>query len=101
MIDWIAPENVEYCAVRAADCHYLVFNWSVTESSTPGVYDFVSLDGDGDGHPGIAMYSGPFLGFSAVFSGTLTAVPLPAAVWLFGSGLIAIAGLACSRKAVY
>ena len=35
----------------------------------------------------------------AVYTGDISAVPVPAAVWLFGSGLIGLAGFARRRKA--
>jgi len=37
-------------------------------------------------------------GASFALAGTLTAVPVPAAVWLFGSGLLGFAGVARRRK---
>lgn len=60
-----------------------------------------SADGNGDGVMGIPMASGgPFQGFSANINANLTptAVPAPAAVWLFGSGLIGLLGVARRRK---
>lgn len=48
-----------------------------------------------DGINGIPMIDGPFNGFSANFN--LQVVPIPAAFWLFGSGLIGLFGFA--RKA--
>jgi hypothetical protein len=36
----------------------------------------------------------------AVHSGDVSAVPIPAAVWLFGSGLLGLIGIARTRKAV-
>lgn len=36
----------------------------------------------------------------ALVMSSLSAVPVPAAVWLFGSGLIGLAGIACKRKAI-
>lgn len=71
------------------------------------VWLFVSTDDDGDGTLGIPMASGgpfenPLLGsynFNFNMHGTLTAVPIPAAVWLFGSGLLGLIGAArCKRK---
>lgn len=49
--------------------------------------------------PGMA--DGPFPGFHASFSGdagTVSAVPVPAAVWLFGSGLVGLVGVARRKK---
>jgi hypothetical protein len=36
---------------------------------------------------------------STSFSGSITAVPVPAAIWLFGSGLLGIIGIGRSKKA--
>jgi hypothetical protein len=51
---------------------------------------------DGDGVMGIPMQTGgPFAGFSANMTSTPDAViPVPAAVWLFGSGLMGLAAVA-------
>jgi len=50
------------------------------------------------------MDNGPFSGQLPLFEGTGSldapaAVPVPAAVWLFGSGLVGLAGVARRRKA--
>lgn len=58
-----------------------------------------ATDGDSDGIPGIAMTAGPFTGFSPYFSGAVT-VPVPAAAWLFGSGLAGLVGVARRRRKV-
>ena len=49
---------------------------------------------------GIPMANGPFTGQIATFAGTGTAtvVPVPAAVWLMGSGLLGLVGVARRRK---
>jgi hypothetical protein len=58
-----------------------------------------SVDGDADGTPGIKMVpGGAFPGFEANFNANLTptpdaVVPVPAAVWLFGSGLLGLVGI--------
>jgi hypothetical protein len=63
-----------------------------------------SVDGNGDGIMGIPMnMGGPFPGFNANFNANMSpvppaAVPVPAAVWLFGSGLIGLLGVAKRRK---
>lgn len=67
-----------------------------------------SVDGNGDGVSGIPMAAGsPFAGLNANFNANLNptpclltgcSVPVPAAVWLFGSGLIGLFGVAKRRK---
>lgn len=44
------------------------------------------------------MPAGPFAGFQPTFNGTATVVPVPAAAWLLGSGLLGLVGVA-RRKA--
>lgn len=64
----------------------------------------VSVDGNADGVMGIPMPTGgPFAGFNANFNANLTAtpdavVPIPAAAWLFGSGLLGLVGIARRKK---
>ena len=63
--------------------------------------------GSDDGIGGSPMDNGPFSGYNANFDLTTvtvtaitpSAVPVPAAVWLFGSGLLGLAGVARRRKA--
>lgn len=50
-----------------------------------------------DGVLGLQMIDGPFKTFNANFNFT-TAVPVPAAVWLFGSGLLGLVGVARRKK---
>jgi len=72
--------------------------WDINEFSV------TTLDGDGDGIPGNAVLDGLFTGFSLAFDGDLTGqtvetvVPIPAAAWMFGSGLVGIVGLGWRRK---
>ncbi|MFZ5621977.1 MAG: VPLPA-CTERM sorting domain-containing protein [Pseudomonadota bacterium] len=61
--------------------------------------------GDGVGVGGNPMADGPFQGYNANFDITsititdITTIPVPAAAWLFGSGLLGLVGVARRRKA--
>ncbi|HYA38125.1 MAG TPA: VPLPA-CTERM sorting domain-containing protein [Candidatus Methylomirabilis sp.] len=62
------------------------------------VWGLASVDGNGDGVMGIPMaVNGPFAGFNANFS-AYAPVPVPAATWLFGSGLVGLFGVARRRR---
>lgn len=88
-------------------------NWNTVSLCTPGVNCIGNALSGGapsidDGIAGSPMLDGPFPGFNVNFdigSGNsltvtqVSAVPVPAAVWLFGSGLIGLAGLARRKKA--
>jgi hypothetical protein len=68
------------------------------------VWMMASTDGNGDTVMGIPMPAGgPFEGFNANFNATMSptpdaVVPVPAAVWLFGSGLLGLVGVARRKK---
>ena len=51
-----------------------------------------AIDVDSDGIRGYNMVTGPFAGFNVVMDVSIE-TPVPAAVWLFGSGLLAMTGL--------
>ena len=70
------------------------FDWS-TGSSIPVVAIF---NNDGSAGPGVPMVVGPFPGQAPTWQGTVSAVPVPSAVWLFGSGLIGLVGFARRKK---
>jgi len=60
---------------------------------------FVDLDAPGFEGGGAASIGDPLDLSSGGFSGSLSIVPVPAAVWLFGSGLIGLIGIARRKKA--
>ncbi len=77
----------------------VLFDWN-TSAGIP-VLNILNADGsgvdiDGDGTLGTKMAAGPFAGSPVGFAGT--AVPVPAAVWLFGSGLLGLVGVARRRR---
>ena len=88
---------------------HILFNWGVTaDIDVVNVWDvtgntYTSTDVTAtnpvgpDGIRGLSMIDGAFVGFNANFD--FTAVPVPAAVWLFGSGLLGLVGVARRRKA--
>ncbi len=62
------------------------------------VWMLTSVDGNGDGIMGIPMATGgPFAGFNMNFNADFASVPLPATIWLFGSGLFGLLGIARKR----
>jgi len=71
---------------------------SISLSSTDVISDFFPTGSGAPGHPSI---SGPTVGFTYSVDLLLTpaAVPVPAAVWLFGSGFIVLFGAARRKKA--
>ena len=93
----------------------MTFSWSVNPSIPVTSSWDVEIQGPGPGpgtgpgNPGdtavvtvnnatILPTSSAFPGFHPNFSGSLTKVPVPAAVWLFGSGLIGLVGVARRRR---
>jgi len=72
------------------------YYWSATEYAVDA--DYAWGFGMDDGGQGKIAKSTRLYAW-AVQSGDVSAVPVPAAVWLFGSGLIGLAGLAKRKKA--
>jgi len=68
------------CGVDCGDGDTFTLSYSAT---VPGT----GLSGKGGG-----------VGYSLFMTGTVSAVPVPAAIWLFGSGLFGLAGVARRRK---
>lgn len=114
-------------ATGSAGCEYVVellegytlghtlFDWGTTTNiDVINIWDANgnSVDIDGDGIAGWGMLDGAFIGFNANFTvdpgsalpvqsyaGAASVVPVPAAVWLFGSGLLGLVGVARRKTA--
>jgi len=86
------------------NCLYDGANYGSTPPTSGQVWMMASTDPDGDGVNGVPMAAGgPFAGFNANFNATMAptpdaVVPVPAAVWLFGSGLLGLVGIARRKK---
>jgi len=81
----------------------LFFDWSVNVGiPVLAIFDcFNIMDGGGcTGVSGYPMQVGPFPGQNPTFNGIVSAVPVPASVWLFGSGLLGLVSVA-RRKTTY
>ena len=82
------------------------FDWGVsTDVPVWIVWDvsgdsYLATDSDGDGIRGHQMTYGPFSGLSMTIDFTVSTVPVPAAIWLFGSGLLGIIGLSRHKKSI-
>lgn len=93
LFNWGAPAATS-CGLTNCDIHVEVeFQLYPT---APGVFGFYTTKS--------YMFDGPFVGAQATFSGTAVVqappatVPVPAAAWLLGSGLLGLVGVA-RRKA--
>jgi hypothetical protein len=71
--------------------------------------NFITLTGDGsisstnpslETTPGTWIFSANTLGANLTWSSSSTVVPVPPAVWLFGSGLIGLVGIARRKNSV-
>jgi len=96
------------CTATTKNCLWTGKGWvgglSTNAPTGSTVWMLSSVDGNGDGVMGIPMPAGgSFAGFNANFNANLTAtpdtvIPIPAAVWLFGSGLLGLVGIARRNK---
>ena len=106
LFNWGSNQNIDVVVLWDANG---VFGNNAGQQTLTGTaeWDSVSVDGDGDGIPGTGMPAGgPFADFNANFNlnGITPAegpavIPVPAAVWLLGSGLVGLVGVARRRKA--
>ena len=101
LFDWNGNLNIDVSILWNANG---VFGNDLIQQTLTGtaVWNAVSIDGDANGIPGIKMQpGGPFANFNANFNLkgiTPNAVPVPAAVWLLGSGLLGLVGVARRKK---
>jgi len=72
------------------------FDWSVNL----GIPVLTIFNADGTAGAATSMQAGPFPGGAPSFQGTVSAVPVPAAVWLFSSGLIGLMGFSLKKQRI-
>jgi len=92
--------------IGAAPMATTTFNTTTIPGSDIGTNPSGTLPFSDDGIGGSPMVAGPFPGFNANFDITSIhvdnidtgVIPVPAAVWLFGSGLLGLVGVARRRK---
>ena len=88
LFNWNTAADID--VVNVWDVAGDVYSSVAVTSGTPPVVN---------GQPGLAMIDGAFPGMNANFNFTApAAVPVPAAVWLFGSGLLGLVGVARRKK---
>ena len=76
------------------------FSWGASDDIALIVIFDCSDGVNCNGVGGQFLQAGPIIGQEMIFNGTLAApIPIPAAVWLFGSGLIGLFGFARRKKA--
>jgi len=100
---WVQDFNYDFTLTEGQIAVALSFDWS-TNYDIP-VLAIFSCDAGVCSGQALPMAAGPFPGNEPLWTGTGSitqgapaAVPVPAAVWLFGSGLVGLAGIARRRK---
>lgn len=96
--------TINILQTAGTDCSYVIAKNTAPEMSPEceaffaTEWLFTATDPDGNGMAGSGMVDGPFKGFNAAFNIGPTVVPVPAAAWLMGSGLLAMSGFARRKK---
>jgi hypothetical protein len=102
--DWSVNKDIPVLAVLQITNDPMTAGGVMMVSSIDGRVSAINPSGDytnsPDGNPGNRMIVGPFPNQTPAFGGTMTpqAIPVPAAVWLFGSGLLGLVGVARRKK---
>jgi hypothetical protein len=95
------------CTATTKNCLWTGKGWvgglSTNAPTGSQKWMLASVDANGDGISGIPMAAGgPFAGFNANFNANMSpvapSVPVPAAAWLFGSGLMGLVAVARRKK---
>ncbi|MDH5573061.1 MAG: VPLPA-CTERM sorting domain-containing protein [Gammaproteobacteria bacterium] len=106
--DLVFPDSIPLYMTVGADqlgMHTLI-DWNANTYDVLTVWDiaymgndilYTAIDMDGDGIRGYQHLNGPYAGMNFIMDMTI-ATPVPAAVWLFGSGLLMLMGIARKRK---
>jgi hypothetical protein len=92
------PTDIDQCITNTGPFKNIQpsYYWSATEYAPDANFAWVFLMAEGN-----QDYSYKYHSFYAwaVHSGDVSAVPVPAAAWLFGSGLIGLTGIARRKRA--
>jgi hypothetical protein len=97
-----APGSAQLSSVEVSGSAYYGFYDSISWAGPadkpvlPDWLDFLSAVVPDNGAGGVCLAKS--CSFDVTFTNTTSEVPLPAAVWLLGSGLIALAGISRRRK---
>lgn len=113
LVDWNGNSNIDVALLWNGNAAFAGTLYA--GANNPGgntqntVWALASIDGNGDGVPGIPLTNGgPFAGFNANFNISYPTTPegqpypiitpIPAAMWLFSSGLAGLFGFIRKRK---
>lgn len=104
LFDWYAFSNMDIVQVwdqaAAFGPNPMYTGWPGSNPANT-VWGLMSTDWDGDGINGSALLEGGIMGYSPNFNlFSVSAVPVPGAIWLFGSGLIGLIAFARNRRIV-